>query len=364
MTSEPASSSSGGFFDVASLKTKLEECETQMSVQDFWDNPAAAQKVMALTTRTREKIQKYSTISQRVEDLEVLRELSAEEGSAQAEKEFERECQAALAEFDAFELENLLSGETDHCNAILTLNAGVGGTEACDWTNMLLRLYQRWSERHNMKVTITDILSGEEAGIKSVTLLIEGHNAYGFLKAERGVHRLVRMSPFNAAGKRQTSFSSCDVLAELDETIEIEINEKDLRVDVFRSGGKGGQGVNTTDSAVRITHMPSGLVVNCQNDRSQIKNRATAMKVLKSRLYEIEMDKKRAEQEKHYGEKGDIGWGRQIRSYVLQPYQMVKDLRTGESTNDSQGVLDGDIDSFISAFLRGKKRTDTDTDDE
>lgn len=335
-----------------------------MSLQEFWDKPDKAQKIMAEATRTREKIQRFSTISTRVEDLTVLGQMAAEEGSLQAEKDFEAECFATLELFDSFELQNLLSGETDHCNAILTLNAGVGGTEACDWTNMLLRMYQRWSERHEMKVTITDILSGEEAGIKSVTLLIEGENAYGNLKAERGVHRLVRMSPFNAAGKRQTSFSSCDVLAELDETIEIEINEKDIRVDVFRSGGSGGQGVNTTDSAVRITHMPSGLVVNCQNERSQIKNRATAMKVLKSRLYEIEMDKKRAEQEKHYSDKGDIGWGRQIRSYVLQPYQMVKDLRTGEATNNSQAVLDGDIDAFISAFLRGKKRTDLDTDDE
>ncbi|MDZ4788643.1 MAG: peptide chain release factor 2 [Blastochloris sp.] len=354
----------GRFLDVASLKSKLAECESQMSLQEFWDKPEKAQKVMSEATRLRQKIQSFAAIGMRVEDLELLGELAKEEGTTQAEKDFERECLATLAEFDAFELQNLLSGETDHCNAILTLNAGVGGTEACDWTNMLLRMYQRWAERHKMSVSITDILSGEEAGIKSVTLLIQGENAYGNLKAERGVHRLVRMSPFNAAGKRQTSFSSCDVLAELDETIEIEVNEKDIRVDVFRSGGSGGQGVNTTDSAVRITHAPSGLVVSCQNERSQIKNRATAMKVLKSRLYELEMDKKRAEQEKHYSDKGDIGWGRQIRSYVLQPYQMVKDLRTGEADNDTQSVLDGDIDHFIGAFLRGKKRTDTDTDDE
>ncbi|NJK91325.1 MAG: peptide chain release factor 2 [Blastochloris sp.] len=363
-TSEHALKRSGGFFDVASLKTKLAEYESQMSQQSFWDKPGEAQKIMSEATRTRERIRQYTEITQRIEDLELLGQLAQEEGSAQAEKDFEQECAAALEEFDAFELQNLLSGEHDRCNAILSLNAGVGGTEACDWTNMLLRMFQRWAERHKMRVTITDILSGEEAGIKSVTLLIEGENAYGYLKAERGVHRLVRMSPFNAAGKRQTSFSSCDVLAELDENIEIEVLDKDIRVDVYRSGGCGGQGVNTTDSAVRLTHLPSGLVVTCQNERSQIKNRATAMKVLKSRLYEIEMDKKRAEQEKHYGDKGDIGWGRQIRSYVLQPYQMVKDLRTGESTTDTQAVLDGDIDAFISAFLRGKKRTDTDTDDE
>ena len=209
-----------------------------------------------------------------------------------------------------------------------------------------------------------NIQPGDEAGISSATLLVKGEFAYGRLKAEHGVHRLVRISPFNSAGKRQTSFASLDVLAEVDDTIDIKIEEKDIRVDVYRSGGPGGQGVNTTDSAVRITHLPSGLVVTCQNERSQIKNRATAMSVLKARLYEVEMDKKRAEMEKHYGEKGEIGWGRQIRSYVLQPYQMVKDLRTGEQTSDVQSVLDGELDPFIESFLRGKKRSDADSDEE
>jgi peptide chain release factor 2 len=228
---------------------------------------------------------------------------------------------------------------------------------------MLYRMYVRWCERHGMKVEVLDYLGGEEAGIKSVTLMVQGPYAYGYLKAERGVHRLVRISPFNAAGKRQTSFASLDVLPEVDDEIEIEVPEKDIRIDVFRAGGHGGQGVNTTDSAVRITHLPTGIIVTCQNERSQIKNKMTAMKVLKSRLYEMEMDKRRAEAEKHYSEKGEIGWGRQIRSYVLQPYQMVKDLRTGEQTSDVQGVLDGDLDAFINAFLRGKKRTDRDEDD-
>jgi len=209
-----------------------------------------------------------------------------------------------------------------------------------------------------------NIQPGDEAGISSATLLVKGEFAYGRLKAEHGVHRLVRISPFNSAGKRQTSFASLDVIGEVDDNIDIKIEEKDIRVDVYRSGGPGGQGVNTTDSAVRITHIPSGLVVTCQNERSQIKNRATAMGVLKARLYELELDKKRAEMEKHYGEKGEIGWGRQIRSYVLQPYQMVKDLRTGEQTSDVQGVLDGDLDKFIEAFLRGKKRSDADVDEE
>jgi peptide chain release factor 2 len=252
----------------------------------------------------------------------------------------------------------------DRNNAIISLHAGAGGTEACDWANMLLRMYQRFAEKSGYKTEMLDILSGEEAGIKTATLLVKGEFAYGRLKAEHGVHRLVRISPFNSAGKRQTSFASLDVLAEVDDTIDIKIDEKDIRVDVYRSGGPGGQGVNTTDSAVRITHLPTGLVVTCQNERSQIKNRATAMGVLKARLYEVEMDKKRAEMEKHYGEKGEIGWGRQIRSYVFQPYQMVKDLRTGEQTSDVQAVMDGDLDAFIEAFLRGKKRTDVDEEEE
>jgi peptide chain release factor 2 len=225
-------------------------------------------------------------------------------------------------------------------------------------------MYQRWAERNNIKCEMLDILQGDEAGIKSATLRMEGDFAYGYLKAERGVHRLVRISPFNAAGKRQTSFASLDVVAEIDDDIEIEVEDKDIRVDVYRSGGPGGQGVNTTDSAVRITHFPTGIIVSCQNERSQIKNRASAMRVLKSRLYEVEMDKKRSEAEKHYSEKGEIGWGRQIRSYVLQPYQMVKDLRTGEQSSDVNGVLDGDLGAFINAFLKGKKRSDIDEEDE
>jgi peptide chain release factor 2 len=225
-------------------------------------------------------------------------------------------------------------------------------------------MYQRFAEKSGYKTEMLDILAGEEAGIKTATLQVKGEFAYGRLKAEHGVHRLVRISPFNSAGKRQTSFASLDVIAEVDDSIDIKVEEKDIRVDVYRSGGPGGQGVNTTDSAVRITHLPSGLVVTCQNERSQIKNRATAMSVLKARLYELELDKKRAEMEKHYGEKGEIGFGRQIRSYVFQPYQMVKDLRTGEQTSDVQAVMDGSLDPFIEAFLRGKKRSDADEDEE
>lgn len=334
-----------------------------MTETGFWDKQQEAQKIMSEATRLREKIKSFADIEQRVNDLPVLQEMAEAEGSEASQKELESEYLAVSKDFEQLEVGFLLAGPHDRSNAILSLHAGAGGTEACDWSNMLLRMFQRYCERRGFKVSIMDILQGEEAGVKSVTLMIEGENAYGYLKSETGVHRLVRISPFNAAGKRQTSFSSVDVIAEIDDDVEIEVADKDIRVDVYRAGGHGGQGVNTTDSAVRITHLPSGLVVTCQNERSQIKNRAAAMKVLKSRLYEIEMDKKRAELEKHYSEKGEIGWGRQIRSYVLQPYQMVKDLRTGESTSNVQAVLDGDLDAFVSAFLKGKKRTDIDDDD-
>lgn len=335
-----------------------------MSAPEFWNNPIQAQKTIAEANQIKGKLQPLAALERKFEDLKVLIELVQEAPSESGDAEIQAEADALDKELSAFELKILLGSPMDPKNAIISLHAGAGGTEACDWANMLLRMYQRYAERHGFKAELVDILPGEEAGIKTATLLIKGEYAYGYLKAERGVHRLVRISPFNAAGKRQTSFASLDVLAEIDDSIDIQVEEKDLRVDVYRSGGPGGQGVNTTDSAVRITHLPSGLVVTCQNERSQIKNRATAMGILKARLYEMEMDKKRAEMEKHYGEKGEIGWGRQIRSYVFQPYQMVKDLRTGEQTGDVQAVMDGDLDAFIEAFLRGKKRTDITPDDE
>lgn len=334
-----------------------------MALPDFWNDNAKAQKVITEVNQLKGKIFPLTEIEKKFEDLVVLRELTLEDGSEQSQHEFAAEHAQLEKDLNSFELKVLLSGKFDHNNAIITLHAGVGGTEACDWSNMLLRMYQRFAERQGFKVEVMDILPGEEAGVKMASLLIKGDNAYGYFKAERGVHRLVRISPFNAQGKRQTSFSSLDVIAEIEDDNEVPIDEKDLRIDVYRAGGHGGQGVNTTDSAVRITHIPSGLVVTCQNERSQIKNKASAMKVLKSRLYELEMDKKRSEMEKFYGEKGEMGWGRQIRSYVFQPYQMVKDLRTGEQTNDVQGVMDGEITPFIEAFLRGKKRTDTDSDE-
>ena len=335
-----------------------------MAAPDFWNDAQAAQKLIGEANGIKAKLDPLESLDGKIADLKTLKELVLEDGGDAAVKEFENEFAVVAKALDALEMRVLLGGPMDRNNAIISLHAGAGGTEACDWANMLLRMYQRFSEKSGYKVEMLDILAGEEAGIKTATLQIKGEFAYGRLKAEHGVHRLVRISPFNSAGKRQTSFASLDVIAEVDDSIDIKVEEKDIRVDVYRSGGPGGQGVNTTDSAVRITHLPSGLVVTCQNERSQIKNRATAMSVLKARLYELEIDKKRAEMEKHYGEKGEIGFGRQIRSYVFQPYQMVKDLRTGEQTSDVQAVMDGSLDPFIEAFLRGKKRSDADVDEE
>ncbi len=335
-----------------------------MAEAGFWDDPQKAQKTIGEANAIKAKLDPLKSLDQKIADLRTLTELTIEDASDQAQRELQAEFNATAKELDALELRVLLGGPMDRNNAIISLHSGAGGTEANDWANMLLRMYQRFAEKSKYAVELLNIQPGDEAGISSATLLVKGEFAYGRLKAEHGVHRLVRISPFNSAGKRQTSFASLDVIGEVDDNIDIKIEEKDIRVDVYRSGGPGGQGVNTTDSAVRITHLPSGLVVTCQNERSQIKNRATAMGVLKARLYELELDKKRAEMEKHYGEKGEIGWGRQIRSYVLQPYQMVKDLRTGEQTSDVQGVLDGDLDKFIEAFLRGKKRSDADVDEE
>ena len=335
-----------------------------MSEGSFWDHAQAAQKVIGEANAIRAKLDPLKDLEQKIADLKTLKELVLEDASDQAGREFLAEFSAIEKTLAALELRVLLGGPLDRNNAIISLHAGAGGTEACDWANMLLRMYQRFAEKSGYKTEMLDVLAGEEAGIKTATVMVKGEFAYGRLKAELGVHRLVRISPFNAAGKRQTSFASLDVLAEIDDTIDIKIEEKDIRVDVYRAGGHGGQGVNTTDSAVRITHLPSGLVVTCQNERSQIKNKASALGVLKSRLYELEMDKKRSEMERHYGEKGDIGFGHQIRSYVFQPYQMVKDLRTGEQSSDIQAVMDGNLDPFIDAFLRGKKRSDADTDEE
>ena len=277
-----------------------------------------------------------------------------DETDAESLKHVEGELHRLTKKVELLEFQKLLSGPSDPNSAILSINAGAGGTESCDWVSMLLRMYSRWAEDQGHRVEVIDILPGEEAGVKNVTLLIEGNFAYGYLKAENGVHRLVRISPFDSNKRRHTSFASVEVIPEVEEDVKIEVKEQDIRVDVFRSGGKGGQGVNTTDSAVRITHNPTGIVVQCQNERSQIKNRATAMKVLKSRLNDLEMRKREAEAQKSYNLKQEIAWGSQIRSYVLHPYNMVKDHRTDCETSNATGVLDGDITDFLEAYLRAQ----------
>lgn len=329
-----------------------------MTDPGFWQAPEKAEKALSRAKELKAKLTDYQTVYSRLKDIEALFDLLKESEDPSLEIELEKEINDYSRLLESLEVRLVLSDPMDQKNAILSIHSGAGGTEACDWAAMLLRMYQRYAERHGYKVSLIDILPGEEAGIKSASILVSGSYAYGYLKAERGVHRLVRISPFNAQGKRQTSFASVDVVAEVDESIEIDIKDSDLRIDVFRSGGHGGQGVNTTDSAVRITHLPTGIVVVCQNERSQIQNKATAMKILRSRLYELEKDKKRAEMERIYGQKGEIGWGRQIRSYVLQPYKMVKDLRTGLTQSQVEEVLDGDLDSFIWSYLLGKKKGD------
>lgn len=323
-----------------------------MQEDGFWDDMKKSQEVSKELKFLKDRIERYKSISSRLEDTNVLIDMCREEENEEEAEEILNEVKALKNEIEDFKIEILLSGEYDKNNAILNLHTGVGGNDAQDWTQMLLRMYTRWAEAKGFKVEVIDMLPGDEAGIKSVTLKITGEYAYGYLKAEKGIHRLVRISPFNANGKRQTSFASVEVLPELTENQDIVIRPEDLRVDTYRASGAGGQHINKTDSAIRITHLPTGIVVQCQNERSQHSNKETAMSMLKSKLVEL---KERAHKEKIEdltGELKDMGWGSQIRSYVFQPYTMVKDHRTGVETGNVNSVMDGEIDDFIKGFLK------------
>ncbi len=329
-----------------------------MLAPDFWDDNDSAQKTISELNGMKSLADTMKKLDTAYEDLLVMQELVAEEGDQSMVVDLYESTQELKKEFESFELELLLSDQYDKNNAILELHPGAGGTESQDWGSMLLRMYTRWAESKGFKVETLDYLPGDEAGIKSVTLLIKGHNAYGYLKAEKGVHRLVRISPFDASGRRHTSFASCNVLPEIEDDNAVDIRSEDLKIDTYRASGAGGQHINTTDSAVRITHIPTGVVVTCQQERSQIKNRDRAMKMLMGKLFE----KKREEQEKTLasiqGEQKDIAWGSQIRSYVFHPYSMVKDHRTSIETGNVQAVMDGDLDLFIDAYLRSQLKRD------
>lgn len=323
-----------------------------MTTPGFWDDQNHAQNVIDETNGLKHVVNSFNSIHEQYEDLEVTYELVKEEKDQELFEELNQEITDFRKQIDDYELEILLSEPYDANNAILELHPGAGGTESQDWASILLRMYQRWAEDRNYSVETVDYQPGDEAGVKSVTLLIKGHNAYGYLKSEKGVHRLVRISPFDSSGRRHTSFVSCEVTPEMPDNIDIEIKNEDIKIDTYRASGAGGQHVNTTDSAVRITHLPTNVVVTCQNERSQIKNREAAMKMLKSKLYQIEIEKQEQELAELRGEQKEIGWGSQIRSYIFHPYTMVKDHRTNLDIGNAQGVVDGNINPFIDAYLR------------
>ena len=323
-----------------------------MEAPDFWNDPEVSQNKMKEVKSLKDDVATYAALSTQYDDIETMIEMGYEENDPELIPEIDQMMKEFVQTYEDIRMKTLLSGEYDRNNAIVSLHAGAGGTESCDWAAMLYRMYIRWADKKGFSVEVLDSLDGEEAGIKSITFEVNGENAYGYLKSERGVHRLVRISPFNAAGKRQTSFASCDVMPDIEEDVEIEINDDDLRIDTYRSSGAGGQHINKTSSAIRITHLPTGIVVQCQNERSQHMNKDKAMQMLKAKLYLLKQEENAAKAAGIRGEVTDIGWGNQIRSYVMQPYTMVKDHRTGVESGNVDAVMDGNIDPFINGYLK------------
>ena len=338
--------------DLVNKQQKIQELEREMEAPDFWNDPSVSQKKMQELKSMKDDVSTYAGLEMGYEDIETMIEMGYEENDASLIPEIRQMLDDFIETYEAIHLKTLLSGEYDGKKAIVSLHAGAGGTESCDWASMLFRMYSRWADKKGFSLTVLDSLDGEEAGIKSITFEVNGENAYGYLKSEKGVHRLVRISPFNAAGKRQTSFVSCDVMPDIDEDIDIEIKDDDIRIDTYRSSGAGGQHINKTSSAIRITHFPTGIVVQCQNERSQFQNKDKAMQMLKAKLYLLRQEEQMAKAAGIRGEVTEIGWGNQIRSYVMQPYTMVKDRRTGVESGNVDNVMDGDIDIFINGYLK------------
>ena len=330
----------------------MAELEADMEAPDFWNDVEHSNEVMKTVKGLKDILEAYNRVEEEYDEVETLIEMAEEEEDASLLTEIEETLNQFKEDFEALRIQTLLSGEFDKDNAIVTLHAGAGGTESCDWTGMLMRMYTRWAEKRGFSTEILDYLEGEEAGVKSVTIQINGENAYGYLKSEKGVHRLVRISPFNAAGKRQTSFSSCDVMQDIEEDVSVDIKDEDLRIDTYRASGAGGQHINKTSSAIRITHLPTGIVVQCQNQRSQHQNKDKAMKMLASKLYVLKQQENQERLDDIRGDISENGFGSQIRSYVMQPYTMVKDHRTGMEVSNVNGVLDGNVEPFMNAYLK------------
>ena len=341
-----------GALDLVNKEQKIQELEREMEAPDFWNEPSVSQKKMQQLKSLKDDVATFAKLATGYEDIETMIEMGYEENDVELIPEIKDMLDEFIATYEAIRLKTLLSGEYDKDNAIVSLHAGAGGTESCDWASMLFRMYSRWADKKGLTLTVLDSLDGEEAGIKSITFEVSGENAYGYLKSEKGVHRLVRISPFNAAGKRQTSFVSCDVMPDIEEDVDIEVKEEELRIDTYRSSGAGGQHINKTSSAVRITHLPTGIVVQCQNQRSQFQNKDKAMQMLKAKLYLKKKEEQEAKTAGIRGEVTEIGWGNQIRSYVMQPYTLVKDHRTDVESGNVGAIMDGSIDVFINGYLK------------